>query len=111
MTRAAQSDEDKAAAMRAALEEAKANPEVDGRSVWGDACVLLRELGCTSVRRVQGKQSGHRRRRCRLQPPPCPVLLSSPLLLCTTHQMAGKMKMMEEAMSNPAMQQQMGQMM
>ncbi len=100
----AQSDEERAAALKAALEQAQSNPEVRRATSGSRHCSVL----CGESRRPV-------LRKMPLQRPslPCRLRTFSPVfaLRLLPLQVAAKMKQMEEAMANPAMQAQMSQMM
>lgn len=95
----AQSEEERAAALKAALEQAQSNPEVR-RAVEGSGrcCVFCPRTAPQTLK---------------CPPLPCPTCATAPLLTLrlSLMQVAAKMKQMEEAMANPAMQAQMSQMM
>jgi hypothetical protein len=123
VARAAQSDEEKGAALKAALEQAQGNPAVRALlAAVGSKMLLLGLLDtCTDTSLLWETATARRRRAAAAQPQwadrrrphtcaelPRPAALLPP---SPPPQMAAQMKQMEAAMANPAMQSQMSSMM
>ena len=109
-------EDDRAAQLKAAMEQVQSNPEVrptgvvglmavvgmQGLQRWGQPCTPTADTHSCLLAWRPARLPASQHPACPHRPSPCCSLLA---------QMASKMKQMEEAMANPAVQAQMGQMM